>query len=157
MSIARPFVERLSSKIVISDGCWLWTGSLNRKGYPMVRVDAAREWCLAHRAVYELLVGVIPEGLELDHLCRVRGCVNPAHLEPVTHAENMRRVPPESRPRRPRHYRGAACRYGHQFTPENTYTRPNGVRECRLCMAEYQKRARERRKLADLAAEQETK
>lgn len=72
--------------------------------------------------MYEAFVGPIPDGLQIDHLCRVRHCVNPAHLEPVTIAENVRR--------------GAAaqthCKYGHEYTPENTVIH-HGGRECRTC------------------------
>lgn len=74
------------------DECWLWLGYVNtrRGGYGEVYVRGGMK--LAHRAVYELLVGPIPKGLEIDHLCRTRCCVNPNHLEPVTRAENMRRM-----------------------------------------------------------------
>ena len=71
-------------------GCWLWTGCTNRGGYGLTKFRGRTTG--AHRAVYRLLVGPIPEGLDLDHLCSVRLCVNPAHLEPVTHAENVRRA-----------------------------------------------------------------
>lgn len=70
-------------------GCWIWTGSKGEDGYGSVRYRR-RVW-RAHRAAYTILVGPIPAGLELDHLCRVRACVNPAHLEPVTGEENIRR------------------------------------------------------------------
>lgn len=65
--------------------CWIWQGYVNENGYP----SSGSGW--AHRELYEMLSGSIPPGLELDHLCRVRCCVNPDHLEPVTHAENLRR------------------------------------------------------------------
>ena len=68
-----------------TDSCWLWTGHLDRNGYGKVGNR------LAHRMAYTMVKGVIPEGLSLDHLCRVHNCVNPDHLEPVTHAENVRR------------------------------------------------------------------
>jgi hypothetical protein len=70
-------------------GCWLWTASLNKAGYGQVNVgDTPR---LAHRVSYEMNIGEIPSGLVIDHLCRRPSCVNPAHLEPVTHAVNCRR------------------------------------------------------------------
>jgi hypothetical protein len=68
-------------------GCWLWSGALNEFGYG---ITGSKRWgYLAHRASYARFVGPIPEGLELDHLCRVRRCINPDHLEPVTHRENV--------------------------------------------------------------------
>jgi hypothetical protein len=71
------------------NGCWIWQGRKDRLGYCRLWVDGALR--LAHRHVYERERGPIPAGLDLDHLCRVPSCVNPAHLEPVTHAENVRR------------------------------------------------------------------
>lgn len=69
--------------------CWLWTGKQHKKGYGLIQVRGKRQ--RAHRYVYEQLVGPIPEGLEIDHLCRNKPCVNPDHLEPVTLRENLRR------------------------------------------------------------------
>ena len=77
------------ARVDASGDCWVWTGAKNRQGYGSQRLDGKRPG--AHRVVYEALVGPIPEGLELDHLCRNPSCVNPDHLEPVTHQENMRR------------------------------------------------------------------
>lgn len=77
-----------------------------------------------HRAAYEVLVGPVPEGLELDHLCRVRHCYNPSHLEPVTRLENMRRTMKNG----PDH-----CPQGHEYTPENSYVHARGDRQCRAC------------------------
>lgn len=79
------FVDKTSDE----GGCWLWTGTRNRGGYGDFRMPEGPR--RAHRLAYENLVGPIPEGLELDHLCRVRNCVNPQHLEPVTRSENARR------------------------------------------------------------------
>lgn len=73
------------------DGCWVWTASQNGTGYGALTIAGARK--LAHRLAYAHLVGPIPDGLDLDHLCRNRMCVNPAHLEPVTRRENLRRSP----------------------------------------------------------------
>lgn len=71
-------------------GCWLWIGTINGAGYGTFRLNG--ETIGAHRAVYEHVVGPIPAGLHIDHLCRVRNCVNPEHLEPVTPSENIRRA-----------------------------------------------------------------
>ncbi len=77
------------------DGCWLWTAHVHpRTGYVQFRIGGRKgKMVLAHRWAYERFTGPIPAGLELDHLCRVRHCVNPAHLEPVTRSENRRRQP----------------------------------------------------------------
>lgn len=72
-------------------GCWLWSGAILRSGYGSITIDNRTR--MAHRHVYEMVVGKIPSGLCIDHLCRVRSCVNPDHLEPVTTAENLRRSP----------------------------------------------------------------
>jgi len=120
----------------IPDGCWLWTGTITRKGYGMFWPDAGG--VPAHRFAYELLVGPIPDGLQLDHLCRVRHCVNPAHLEPVTSKENQVRSPFDPAAR-------THCPHGHPYSHENTYVDPtSGGRCCRECArrrrAEYQQR-----------------
>src|SRR5690348_3625220 len=80
--------ERFWKYVEKTDSCWIWTGSLNTSGYGILRIGKTTS---VHRFAYELLVGPIGEGLQLDHVCCVRHCVNPAHLEPVTAAENMRR------------------------------------------------------------------
>ena len=81
-----PFEERLAANVVITGFCWLWVGPNDGRGYgKVVRSKRAHVW------VYENLVGPVPDGLELDHLCRIKACCNPDHVEPVTHRENMRR------------------------------------------------------------------
>ena len=111
-------------------GCWLWAGAAaggctesGRYGYYGGRP--------AHRVVYELLKGEIPAGLQLDHLCRCRFCVNPDHLEPVTPSENANRgIGPALTHGRP--LQRAHCRNGHLFTPENLVV-INGRHLCRIC------------------------
>ncbi len=121
--------------IRLGSPCVLWQGARNNNGYG-VRTVCQRQ-VLAHRYAYEMERGPIPDGLELDHLCRVRECVNPAHLEPVTHAENMRRSAPAQK---------THCQRGHEFSDENTRIAPNGRRICRACRREWQRRDTARRK-----------
>lgn len=107
--------------------CWLWTAAADSNGYGTFKVGV--KMVGAHRVAYELLVGPIPDGFHIDHLCRVRACVNPAHLEPVTSRENtLRGVGFSAVNARKTH-----CPQGHQFTPENTYTQSDGRRRCRKC------------------------
>lgn len=117
------------------EGCWEWEGPRDRHGYGR---HGSRG--LAHRIVYVALVGPVPEGLELDHLCRNPTCVRPDHLEPVTHAENVRRGR-VGEVNRARLLGRTHCKNGHEFTKDNTYVYPNGERECRECARAY-KRAR---------------
>ena len=88
-----PVLERALNRILFDDGCWEWEGSKTRDGYGQIEDGrrSDRHNLRAHRVVYEGLRGPIPEGLDLDHLCRNRGCVRPDHLKPVTRSENCRR------------------------------------------------------------------
>lgn len=88
-----PLDDRIWKHVEKTDGCWLWTGGTTTAGYGVYSVVKG-EMTTAHRIVYELLVGPIPEGMQLDHLCRVRRCVRPEHLEPVTPLVNTRRALP---------------------------------------------------------------
>ena len=88
------YLPRFWAKVRIDpQNCWIWTGSANQKGYGQLylKVNGKHRVIKAHRFAYESFFGPIPEGLELDHLCRVRQCVNPAHLDPITHVENLNR------------------------------------------------------------------
>lgn len=129
-------------------GCWLWTASVQEKrgGYGQFRVG--RRMLRAHKITYALLIGAVPEGLVLDHLCRVPRCVNPLHLEPVTHAENIRRGEAPSAIA----VRTDRCVRGHAFTDTNTLLKKDGRRECRSCANEGQ-RARRRDRSVLLAAD----
>jgi hypothetical protein len=119
-----------------TDGCWIWRGAVSSTGYGTVsRKLPTRHKLPAHRVAYEQMVGPIPEELEIDHLCRNKLCVNPAHLEPVLHAENVRR-----------HYAGIThCKRGHERTPENLVVgagRDGRVRRrsCRRCLNDRKNR-----------------
>ena len=105
-------------------GCWLWTASITRSGYGHFRIGSKLH--PAHRVAYELSIGQIPEGLQLDHLCRVRRCVNPKHLEPVTNQENCLRG--DNAQRRKTH-----CPKGHPYDVKNTIHKKDNRRICRTC------------------------
>jgi hypothetical protein len=155
-------VDKLLVRIRKTDSCWQWIGTVNGEGYGSFTVYTPgrkgehRTTHAAHRLVYTELVGPIPGGLTLDHLCHNldagcsggkqcghRRCVNPDHLEPVAFEVNVSRgLGPTAENARRTH-----CVNGHEFNPENTYVRPNGSRDCRECI-----RTRNRKRKAALRA-----
>ena len=143
MPLTRELLDIMGDEMTVGDGCWQWS-SLRVDGYGRIRYQKKDQ--LAHRVVYELLVGPIPEDLTLDHLCRNRGCVRPAHLEPVTRGENVLRG--ESLPAK--NARKTHCIRGHLLIEENL--EPNrsswkrADRRCRLCRLEYQAEYREQKR-----------
>ena len=124
--------ERLLSKAIINPetGCWEWAGAKTPSGYGTLRRDGRTVY--AHRTAYDLIERAIPAGLVIDHLCRNRACINPAHLEPVSQRENMMRSPVALAAL---NAQKTCCKHGHEFTSENTYIKPNGGRDCRACRA----------------------
>ena len=141
-------LERFRSSIVPhDDGCWEWRAHKNSAGYGMFQVAGTGK-VLAHRLAWELVHGPIPDGREIDHLCRNRACPNPAHLELVTPQENNSRGMSTSA----RHARQTHCHRGHPFTPEHTYVYPvgphEGRRRCRTCDNALRRVRRAQRKRA---------
>lgn len=119
----RNLPARIVERIEVSPtGCWEWTGPTNGDGYAQYKL------AYVHRTVYELLVGPIAAGLEIDHLCHVRRCCNPSHLEAVTHAENVARSDVGAPNARKTH-----CPKGHAYDEANTYVSSAGSRRCRTC------------------------
>lgn len=129
----RPAEERFWEKVAWSDGCWLWTGGLT-KGYGefLASSDGRRNQVhvYAHRFAYELVVGPIPPGMHIDHLCRTPRCVNPAHLEPVTPQTNTLRSVKLGRAFR------THCPQGHEYSAANTYVSKRNQRHCKTCKLE---------------------
>ena len=138
----RPLAERIAerSRVVPETGCIEWVGRLGRNGYGQIRVGDKRP--VVHRAAWELVNGPIPEGMQLDHLCRNRSCLNLAHLAVVTSRENTLRgdtIPA-------RYLSRTSCGHGHPFTPENTYIRKGGARICRTCQLAATAESKRRRR-----------
>jgi hypothetical protein len=130
-------LSRFMAKVEEADGHWLWRAATAANGYGRFAVSK-KDIRQAHRVAYELLVGPIPEGLEIDHLCRVRHCVRPEHLELVTRRENLLRGEGVSA----KAARTGRCRHGH----DDWHVRPSGKRLCRTCA-----RDRERGRLSGWA------
>ena len=133
-------MERLLERVEIDldTECWIWQGSADSKGYGKIlvgsRVDGSRRYPGTHLVVYEHLAGLVPDGQELDHLCRRRLCCNPDHLEPVSHTVNIQRGEWRNRygPR-------THCEQGHPFDEANTMVRPDGGRRCKTCKNERER------------------
>lgn len=143
-----PLVERFWAKVDktgaphpdLGSPCWLWTAYIAPNGYGHFTIDGRK--VLAHRVVYELEIGEIQPGLHIDHLCRVRHCVNPAHLEAVTPKENVNRgVMPLI------NLSKTHCPQGHPYTSDNLVAR-RGSRDCKTC---HRERARSRRAIRETA------
>ncbi len=135
--------ERFWEKVDADGDCWIWTSSLNPAGYGTFS-DKAKQSApnKAHRWAWEELIGPIPPGLQLDHLCRVRRCVNPDHLEPVTNIENQRRG------LRGKLYQEIRqCHRGHPYDETNTYMH-RGAKHCRKCVNQRGREYYQRQKVS---------
>lgn len=148
MSVERLPVEvRIRRNIVVDDaGCWIWIGHVGPNGYGRMQVPRAEGgWKTgsAHRTSYQTFVGPIPAGMELDHLCKVKRCVNPQHLEPVDRRLNNERSDSPSAI----NARKSECVNGHPFSEANTYVNEGG-RHCRACRREATRRWSQRRRAA---------
>ena len=139
-------LERFFAKVAFSEcGCWIWIGTIYKGptgGYGIFKVNSRR--VVAHRWLYEICVGAVPSGRELDHLCRTRSCVNFTHLEPVTHLTNVRRGGNSLK---------TECPQGHPYTARNTYLAKNyrrphlrATRMCKTCRGEHKREYQERKR-----------
>lgn len=135
---ASDLLDKLTTKFVVTDnGCWEWTAYRTSRGYGRFVGRSA------HRVVYETVVGHDADGLDLDHLCRNPSCVNPDHLEAVTHRENVLRGDGVAA----RHARANHCPQGHPYSGENLFIRStDGARMCRACSREQSKKTYQNRK-----------
>lgn len=125
--------ERFFAKVIKTDYCWNWNGCKTYRGYGLF-YDGTKHG-LVHRFSYRQFVGGIPEGLTIDHLCRNKLCVNPAHLEAVSLKVNILRGFSSGA----QNARKTFCKRGHPFDDKNTIVRPTGFRNCRTCRLERQR------------------
>ena len=127
----KKIIARFETKYVPEpmSGCYIWIAGLNKGGYGKFKMSQPRQTKAAYKVAYELFIGPVPPGLQLDHKCRVRCCVNPYHLEPVTNKENLARGINANRIKE-------YCPYGHPYAGDNVYRRFNKgcwARFCRTC------------------------
>lgn len=149
-TLLRPHIDLFWEKVAVRsrNECWQWLGYRDPEGYGRFheRTGSAKIHITirAHRWIYKEVVGDIPEGYVIDHLCRDRGCVNPSHLEAVTNQENLER----GWGRRIKNGMVNECINGHEFTSDNTYLHPRGSKVCRTCTARSRRKYELRKKEA---------
>lgn len=131
----RPAIDRLTAKLVERDGCWVFTGALSQ-GYGVIGAGPRGSGnVLAHRLTYDFYVGAIPEGLDLDHLCRNRACCNPWHLDPVTRRVNVARGLLSAEERAKRRDNRTHCAAGHPTAENQSVTKRRNGMVARRCLA----------------------
>lgn len=150
-----PLRDRFMQYVIKTPGgCWWWTGAADRRphiggygrfSYPDAESPTGFRQRSSHRMAYELFVGPIPDGMELDHLCRNRRCCNPAHLDPVTNLVNQIRSPYSFIGR---NVLVTRCPQGHEYTEANTTINNKGARECKACKARRDRERHARRRRA---------
>lgn len=136
----KKLAERFLNSFIKDEftGCWNWNRRLKKTGYGRFVVQVIEDY--AHRVAYKLIVGEIPKGLSLDHLCQNKKCVNPDHLEPVTPTENTRRASVEYK----------ICKRGHPKTPENVQRTKTGKENCKLCKKMHTQKTRAKKARSEI-------
>jgi HNH endonuclease len=142
--------ERFWNHVEVTESCWLWTGALNQYGYGNFVVKASRPTknIGAHRFSHLIFKGPIPKGKEIDHLCKVRRCIHPQHIESVTHRENLMRGETLGA----LNARKTHCYKGHSLSGDNLLIKYNGFRSCRVCQKKKNRRAYLKRREAQIAS-----
>jgi len=143
-------MERVYSKIEKTKNCWIWKGTINSQGYGVAWFNGKLH--RAHRLIYEWERETIPQGMVADHICRIRNCVNPDHIEIITNGANVLRGVSQSAV----NSRKKFCIRGHKFTPENTYSYTRGWRCCKTCFNARNRRVRALKKQAMLTDKERT-
>ena len=146
MTLTEADKSRVMSYVSVDDGCWIWTGGKNSRGYGKIKIQG--EWFYATRLIWEMLIGRIELGMFMCHHCDNPACVNPSHLFPGTHTDNMHDMIRKGRSGSGKFYRNKThCPSGHEYTKENTAIY-DGRRQCRICNKEKGRERYRRMKLA---------